>query len=99
MNEFEQKDYEGARNCANAIKNNADNIMGIFDEIDYNMKNLYGDAWQSQGADAANERYQEIRKNYEVFYNRVISMKKHVDEVTSRNEAADVQVRDRISEI
>jgi len=99
MNEFEQKDYEGARNLANAIKTNADNIMGIFDEIDYNMKNLYGDSWQSQGADTANERYQEIRKNYEVFYNRVVTMKKHIDEVTARNEAADAMVRDKISNI
>lgn len=30
MNEFEEKDYEGARNYANAVKTNADNIMGIF---------------------------------------------------------------------
>ena len=30
MNEFEEKDYEGARNYANAVKTNSDNIMGIF---------------------------------------------------------------------
>ena len=34
MNEFEEKDYEGARSYANAVKTNADNIMGIFNDID-----------------------------------------------------------------
>ena len=41
MNEFEEKDYEGARNYANAVKTNADNIMAIFDDIDGIMNTLY----------------------------------------------------------
>ena len=41
MNEFEEKDYEGARSYANAVKVNADNIMGIFNDIDAVMNNLY----------------------------------------------------------
>ena len=41
MNEFEEKDYEGARSYANAVKTNADNIMGIFNDIDATMNNLY----------------------------------------------------------
>ena len=30
MNEFEQKDYEGARNSADQVKTTAENIMSIF---------------------------------------------------------------------
>ena len=34
MNEFEEKDYGGARSYADNVKANADNIMGIFNDID-----------------------------------------------------------------
>ena len=40
MNEFEQKDYAGARSYADAVKANADNIMSIFNDIDGVMDNL-----------------------------------------------------------
>ena len=69
MNEFEEKDYEAARGYADSVKSNADNIMSIFDSIDSSMKSLYGDSWQSSGADVSNGRYQEIRKSYEVCCN------------------------------
>ena len=89
MNEFEEKDYEGARNYANAVKTNADNIMGIFNDIDAVMNNLYANNWASMGADDAKARYNEIRKNYEVFYEKVVAMKNHVYRITATNEEAD----------
>lgn len=89
MNEFEEKDYEGARSYANAVKTNADNIMGIFNDIDATMNNLYSNNWASIGADDAKARYNEIRKNYEIFYEKVIAMKNHVYRVTATNEEAD----------
>ena len=89
MNEFEEKDYEGARNYANAVKTNADNIMGIFNDIDAVMNNLYSNNWASMGADDAKARYNEIRKNYEVFYEKVVAMKNHVYRITAANEEAD----------
>lgn len=99
MNEFEEKDYQSARNCADAVKNNADNILGIFDNIDQHMKVLYGDAWQSSGADITNGRYQEIRKNYEIFYNNVVTMKEHIYNVTNINEETDTSVSTSISNV
>ena len=89
MNEFEEKDYEGARNYANAVKTNADNIMGIFNDIDGIMNTLYSNNWASMGADDAKARYNEIRKNYEVFYEKVVAMKNHVYRITAANEEAD----------
>ena len=89
MNEFEEKDYEGARNYANAVKTNADNIMGIFNDIDGIMNTLYSNNWSSMGASDARDRYNEIRKNYEVFYEKVVAMKNHVYRITARNEEAD----------
>ena len=89
MNEFEEKDYEGARSYANAVKTNADNIMGIFNDIDAVMNNLYSNNWASMGADDAKARYNEIRKNYEVFYEKVVAMKNHVYRITAANEEAD----------
>ena len=99
MNEFEEKDYGAARNCADQVKTNADNILAIFDSIDQHMKILYGDAWQSSGADVTNGRYQEIRKNYEIFYNNVITMRNHIYNVTEINEASDASVSGNISNI
>ena len=99
MNEFEEKDYEAARGYADSVKSNADNIMSIFDSIDSSMKSLYGDSWQSSGADVSNGRYQEIRKSYEVFYNNVVTMRNHIYNVTAKNEEADANVSGNISNV
>lgn len=99
MNEFEQKDYQGARGLADSIKGNADNIMDIFNSVDADMNTLFGNAWQSTGADSSRDRYNELRKNYEVFYNKVVSMKDHIYKVTAANEEADAQVSQTLSNI
>ena len=99
MNEFEEKDYEGARSYANAVKINADNIMGIFNDIDAVMNNLYSNNWSSMGADDAKARYNEIRKNYEVFYEKVVAMKNHVYRITAANEEADRAANTAITNI
>ena len=99
MNEFEERDYAGARSYAEAIQTNANNIMGIFDDIDATMTNLYGSNWESSGAENASARYEEIRKNYEVFYQKVVAMKNHIDSVTAANEAADAAASQNISNI
>ncbi len=99
MNEFEEKDYEAARGYADAIKNNADNIMQIFDNIDSSMKSLYGESWQSSGADVSNGRYQEIRSSYDSFYQAVVNMKNHIYTVTARNEETDAAAAQSISNV
>lgn len=99
MNEFEEKDYEGARNYADSIKVNADNIMGIFNDIDGIMNNLYENNWQSKGADDARTRYNEIRKNYEIFYEKVVTMKNHIYTITAANEQADEAASETIAEV
>ena len=99
MNEFEEKDYAGARSYADGVKTNAENIMGIFNDIDGVMNSLYGSNWGSTGADNARERYNEIRKNYEVFYNKVITMRNHIYNVTAANEDADAAASNTVTQI
>ena len=99
MNEFEEKDYAGARSYADAVRTNADNIMNIFNDIDGVMNNLYGNNWQSVGADSARDRYNQIRKNYEVFYEKVVAMKNHIYSVTAANEEADAAASQNIANI
>ena len=99
MNEFEQKDYAGARSYADAIQTNADNIMVIFEDIDGVMNNLYGTNWESSGAENAHERYNELRKNYEKFYDEVVAMKNHIYDVTAANEEADTAASQTVSNI
>ncbi len=89
MNEFEEKDYAGARSLADAVQGNADNIMDIFNDVDTIMNQLYGQNWESCGAENAQARYNEIRRNYEIFYTNVVAMKTHIYNVTAANEDAD----------
>ncbi len=98
MNEFEESDYASARSYADTIKGIADNIQGVFDGIDTTMNNLYGEGWRSSGAEEANARYQELRRNYEVFYNNVVTMRNHIYTVTNRNEEADIKVGTQITD-
>ena len=99
MNELEEKDYAGARSYADNIKNNAENIMGIFNDIDGVMNSLYGSNWGSTGADNARDRYNEIRKNYEVFYNKVVAMRNHIYSVTAANEEADAAASNTVASV
>ena len=99
MKEFEQKDYEAARSYADTVKGNADNIKSIFDNIDSSMKTLYGDSWQSTGADASNGRYQELRTNYEIFYEKVIAMRDHIYRATGAYEETDASVSGNITNV
>lgn len=99
MNEFEEKDYEHARGTADAIKANADEIMNIFNDVDSSMNQLYGANWESCGADNAKNRYNEIRKNYEVFYEKVVTMKNHIYNVTAANEEADSAASSKVASV
>lgn len=98
MNEFEERDYAQARSLADGIQKNADNIMDIFNDVDTIMNQLYGDNWESSGAENAHGRYNEIRRNYEVFYTNVVAMKTHVYKVTAANEDADAAASNTITE-
>ena len=99
MNEFEEKDYAGARSLADAVQGNADNIMDIFNDVDNVMDQLYGQNWESSGAENARGRYNEIRRNYEVFYNNVVAMKTHIYNVTAANEDADAAASNTVTSI
>ena len=99
MNEFEEKDYGEARSLADNILGNANNILDIFNGIDQVMKQLYGENWQSEGANAASDRYSQIRKNYEVFYEKVVAMKNHIYCITAANEAADAAASSLLTKI
>lgn len=99
MAEFKQTDYGTARSLADNIKASAEKIMSIFENVDQSMRMLYGDAWQSTGADVTEGRYQEIRKNYEVFYQKVIDMHQHVHNATNLYEQSDATVSSSISEV
>ena len=89
---FEIKDYNRAKSLADEIKTIADKFMGVFDDIDNNMKRLYGDAWQSTGADASNGSYRETRRKYEFFYLKVINMKNYIYDMAARNQETDQTV-------
>ena len=99
MNEFEEKDYAGARSYADGVKTNADNIMSIFNDIDGFMNNLYGSNWESAGAQNAQARYNVIRKNYEDFYEKVVAMRNHIYNVTAANEEADAAASNNVASI
>lgn len=99
MKEFEEKDYDQAINYADGIKTNADNIMDIFNNVDSTMNSLYGSNWESSGAENAHERYNEIRTNYQVFYENVLAMDKHVKKVTNANQEADKAASQNIAAV
>ena len=92
MNEFEEKDYEQAYSLATTIQSDANDMLEIFNNVDRSMTELFGENWQSSGADVSNGRYEELRKNYQVFYDKVIAMVNHIAEVTNRNIDTDKDV-------
>ena len=89
MEEIEIKDYESARETASRIHGIGDNIMEIFNEIDSAMNDLYGGTWQSSGADVSHGRYRELKSNYDLFYQKIIEMQNHINNVTNRDQATD----------
>ena len=92
MNEFEEKDYEQAYSLATTIQSDANDMLEIFNNVDRSMTELFGENWKSSGADVSNGRYEELRKNYQVFYDKVIAMVNHIAKVTNRNIDTDKDV-------
>ncbi len=99
MEEFEEKDYGEAINYADSIKGIATTMHDIFDDIDQAMNQLYKDKWQSSGSYDSYEQYQTLRRNYDVFYQNVLGMNEHVKSVTSRNQEADKEVNQVITDV
>jgi len=95
--EIELKDYESARDTASTIHNIGDKIMDIFNEIDKAMTDLYGEAWQSTGADVSNGRYRELKANYDLFYQKILDMHNHINNVTNKDQATDREVGNSLS--
>lgn len=99
MREFDVQSYGAAESCADAIKNIGDRIMDVFNSVDKTMNDLYGENWASSGANNAHERYMEIRKNYEVFYQDILNMNTHVHNTVENYKTADAQADTTISAI
>ena len=92
MADIELKDYAQARETATQIYNIGKDIMSIFDSIDRDMAELYGETWLSSGADVSNGRYQELKSNYVEFYGKIESMYSTVTGITNTTQATDTQV-------
>lgn len=99
VSEFNVGSYGAAESCADAIKNIGDKIMDIFNSVDKTMNNLYGENWESSGANNAHERYMEIRKNYEVFYQDILNMNTYIHSAVETYKTADAQANTTISSI
>ncbi len=90
--EIEIKDFSQARDTASNIHSTAQDILNIFDEIDRAMTDLYGDTWQSSGADVSNGRYRELKANYDLFYKKIEDMHTHINTITNRDQTTDRNV-------
>ena len=89
MNEFDLGNYESARDLAKAIRQNADNINDIFNNMTDTMNKLSAD-WQSAGSSEIQAMYADIKAKYPVFYQRVIDDTQHILKVVAADEEADV---------
>ena len=98
MEEIKQTSYAESRSYATNIKNNADSIMDTFNSIDNQMKRLYGENWESTGADVSNGEFQKLKREFEPLYNAVVNMHDHIMRVTASNETADAYANKAISE-
>ncbi len=72
--------------------------MDIFNNIDNQMKRLYGENWESSGADVSNGEFQKLKREFEPLYNAVVNMHDHIMRVTASNETADAYANKAISE-
>ena len=88
MQEFDLGDYESARSLANSIKTNAGNIDEIFNKMNDVMVKLSED-WKGEGSRQVQEMYSEIKSQYPVFYNRMISDTDYILSVTAKDEEAE----------
>ena len=73
--------------------------MMVFDDLNNIMSSQYGSNWESAGAEESKARYDEICQNYQVFYDKVVTMKTHIYNVTATNEEADAAASQTIAKI
>jgi uncharacterized protein YukE len=96
--EIKQTSYAESRSYATNIKNNAEAINDTFVSIDNQMKRLFGENWESSGADVSNGEFQRLKAEFEPLYRAVMNMHSHIMKVTSSNEAADAYANKGIAE-
>ena len=97
MEEIKQTSYAESRSYATNIKNNAEAINDTFNDIDNQMKRLFGENWESTGADVSNGEFQRLKREFEPLYTAVVNMHDHIMRVTSSNETADAYANNAIS--
>ena len=96
--EIKQTSYAESRTYATNIKNNAEAINDTFNSIDNQMKRLFGENWESSGADVSNGEFQKLKREFEPLYRAIVNMHDHIMRVTESNETADAYANKAISE-
>ena len=96
--DFEISDYNLARSYAKKIKNHAENIKEILDEVSKNMKVLTDSAYRSTGADNTYMRYQVLASKYDTFYRLVVELHDAINTVSEQDETADKKVSSTLEE-
>lgn len=88
MGDYSIKDYAGARDSADKIKEIAEKILDIFHVMDDAMNNL-AEAWRSRGAEEVLSIYHEISAQYPSFYQRICDNNKFIHSVVDIDQEAD----------
>ena len=96
--EIKQTSYAESRSYATNIKNNAEAINDTFTAIENQMKRLFGENWESTGADVSNGEFQRLKKEFEPLYRAIVNMHDHIMRVTSSNEVADAYANKAVTE-
>ena len=96
--EIKQTSYAESRSYATNIKNNAEAINDTFVNIEAQMKRLFGENWESSGADVSNGEFQRLKKEFEPLYRAIVNMHDHIMTVTESNETADAYATKAVSE-
>ena len=92
MQEFKEENYDEAIALADEVAASATRIHNVFEDIDNVTNLLHEGHWESTGSEDVSADYaRTVKSRFEPFYENVMTMKKHIYEVTGRNQEADTQ--------
>ncbi len=96
MSEFSIS-YDQVSNISNEMKQSADKMKNILEDVSRQMNDVYGNAWQSSAAETHMGEFKRIEARFQDFYGKVQSCAQYLDKVVEINRQADQTIQNAIN--
>ena len=91
--------FDAASQHANNIGGIAEEMKKTLDSTGQEMDDMYGNNWQSSGAQVTRDSFEEKRLDFDIFYKNVLAMQENVAAVVEEGMKTDEETKAEVSSV